>query len=188
MNQNPFSFYDFLGYLIPGGFFILLMYFCGLTFDLDIVVDLTELLRGKSQIFGILNYASIVIISYIAGHFISITSAFFIEKYMNENLGYPSQYLFNKLSDDLEIVCIPSSCEQDEDIKRKIKYCIIKAVLLPITPWDYATQKLCYSQSLPFQLASTTWQMIKDGYEKKFILDNELLKVGTGLHDDLFRL
>lgn len=188
MNQNPFSFYDFLGYLIPGGFFILLMYFCGLTFDLDIVVDLTELLRGKSQIFGILNYASIVIISYIAGHFISITSAFFIEKYMNENLGYPSQYLFNKLSDDLEIVCTPSSCEQDEDIKRKIKYCIIKAVLLPITPWDYATQKLCYSQSLPFQLASTTWQMIKDGYEKKFILDNELLKVGTGLHDDLFRL
>ena len=65
MNQNPFSFYDFLGYLIPGGFFILLMYFCGLTFDLDIVIDLSELLRGQSQIFGILNYASIVIISYI---------------------------------------------------------------------------------------------------------------------------
>ncbi len=52
MNQNPFSFYDFLGYLIPGGFFILLMYFCGLTFDLDIVINLTELLRGQSQIFG----------------------------------------------------------------------------------------------------------------------------------------
>ncbi|MGK7620127.1 hypothetical protein [Salmonella enterica] len=188
MNQNPFSFYDFLGYLIPGGFFILLMYFCGLTFDLDIVVDLTELLKGQSQIFGVLNYASIVIISYIAGHFISITSAFFIEKYMNEKLGYPSQYLFNKLSDDLEIVCTPSCCEQDEDIKRKIKYRIIKAVLLPITPWDYATQKLCYSQSLPFQLANTTWQIIKDGYEKKFRLDNELLKFGTGLHDDLFRL
>ncbi|HCA3407729.1 TPA: hypothetical protein MO340_003661 [Salmonella enterica subsp. salamae serovar 35:g,m,s,t:-] len=188
MNQNPFSFYDFLGYLIPGGFFILLMYFCGLTFDLDIVVDLTELLKGQSQIFGVLNYASIVIISYIAGHFISITSAFFIEKYMNEKLGYPSQYLFNKLSDDLEIVCTPSCCEQDEDIKRKIKYRVIKAVLLPITPWDYATQKLCYSQSLPFQLANTTWQIIKDGYEKKFRLDNELLKVGTGLHDDLFRL
>ncbi|ENY4021408.1 hypothetical protein ACFXII_004542, partial [Salmonella enterica subsp. enterica serovar Johannesburg] len=188
VNQNPFSFYDFLGYLIPGGFFILLMYFCGLTFDLDIVVDLTELLKGQSQIFGVLNYASIVIISYIAGHFISITSAFFIEKYMNEKLGYPSQYLFNKLSDDLEIVCTPSCCEQDEDIKRKIKYRIIKAVLLPITPWDYATQKLCYSQSLPFQLANTTWQIIKDGYEKKFRLDNELLKVGTGLHDDLFRL
>ncbi|MBJ8386555.1 hypothetical protein [Citrobacter cronae] len=188
MNQNPFSFYDFLGYLIPGGFFILLMYFCGLTFDLDIVVDLTELLKGQSQIFGVLNYASIVIISYIAGHFISITSAFFIEKYMNEKLGYPSQYLFNKLSDDLEIVCTPSCCEQDEDIKRKIKYRIIKAVLSPITPWDYATQKLCYSQSLPFQLANTTWLIIKDGYEKKFRLDSELLKVGTGLHDDLFRL
>ncbi|HHV9075290.1 TPA: hypothetical protein ACUSSR_004442, partial [Shigella flexneri] len=172
MNQNPFSFYDFLGYLIPGGFFILLMYFCGLTFDLDIVIDLTELLRGQSQIFGILNYGSIVIISYIAGHFISITSAFFIEKYMNEELQYPSEYLFNKLSDDKKNVLTPSSDKQNEDTKRKIKYCIIKVMLFPIIPWDYATQKLCYSQSLPFQLANTTWLMIKEGYEKKFRIDD----------------
>ncbi|EPJ1198459.1 hypothetical protein ACTEVG_004454 [Escherichia coli] len=188
MNQNPFSFYDFLGYLIPGGFFILLMHFCGLTFDLDIVIDLTELLRGQSQIFGILNYGSIVIISYIAGHFISITSAFFIEKYMNEELQYPSEYLFNKLSDDKKNVLTPSSDKQNEDTKRKIKYCIIKLMLFPIIPWDYATQKLCYSQSLPFQLANTTWLMIKEGYEKKFRIDDKLLNIRTGLHDDLFRL
>ncbi|EHF0799912.1 hypothetical protein E5101_21450 [Shigella flexneri] len=188
MNQNPFSFYDFLGNLIPGGFFILLMYFCGLTFDLDIVIDLTELLRGQSQIFGILNYGSIVIISYIAGHFISITSAFFIEKYMNEELQYPSEYLFNKLSDDKKNVLTPSSDKQNEDTKRKIKYCIIKVMLFPIIPWDYATQKLCYSQSLPFQLANTTWLMIKEGYEKKFRIDDKLLNIRTGLHDDLFRL
>ncbi|EEW3791440.1 hypothetical protein D9X75_07530 [Escherichia coli] len=188
MNQNPFSFYDFLGYLIPGGFFILLMYFCGLTFDLDIVIDLTELLRGQSQIFGILNYGSIVIISYIAGHFISITSAFFIEKYMNEELQYPSEYLFNKLSDDKKNVLTPSSDKQNEDTKRKIKYCITKVMLFPIIPWDYATQKLCYSQSLPFQLANTTWLMIKEGYEKKFRIDDKLLNIRTGLHDDLFRL
>ncbi|EOM7980449.1 hypothetical protein ACS1L9_004308 [Escherichia coli] len=188
MNQNPFSFYDFLGYLIPGGFFILLMYFCGLTFDLDIVIDLTELLRGQNQIFGILNYGSIVIISYIAGHFISITSAFFIEKYMNEELQYPSEYLFNKLSDDKKNVLTPSSDKQNEDTKRKIKYCIIKVMLFPIIPWDYATQKLCYSQSLPFQLANTTWLMIKEGYEKKFRIDDKLLNIRTGLHDDLFRL
>ncbi len=188
MNQNPFSFYDFLGYLIPGGFFILLMYFCGLTFDLDIVIDLTELLRGQSQIFGILNYGSIVIISYIAGHFISITSAFFIEKYMNEELQYPSEYLFNKLSDDKKNVLTPSSDKLNEDTKRKIKCCIIKVMLFPIIPWDYATQKLCYSQSLPFQLANTTWLMIKEGYEKKFRIDDKLLNIRTGLHDDLFRL
>ena len=188
MDQNPFSFYDFLGYLIPGGFLILLMYFCGLTFDLDIVIDLTELLRGQSQIFGILNYGSIVIISYIAGHFISITSAFFIEKYMNEELQYPSEYLFNKLSDDKKNVLTPSSDKQNEDTKRKIKYCIIKVMLFPIIPWDYATQKLCYSQSLPFQLANTTWLMIKEGYEKKFRIDDKLLNIRTGLHDDLFRL
>ncbi len=150
--------------------------------------SLTELLRGQSQIFGILNYGSIVIISYIAGHFISITSAFFIEKYMNEELQYPSEYLFNKLSDDKKNVLTPSSDKQNEDTKRKIKYCIIKVMLFPIIPWDYATQKLCYSQSLPFQLANTTWLMIKEGYEKKFRIDDKLLNIRTGLHDDLFRL
>ncbi|EET0504345.1 hypothetical protein JV429_005001 [Escherichia coli] len=69
-----------------------------------------------------------------------------------------------------------------------MKYCIIKVMLFPIIPWDYATQKLCYSQSLPFQLANTTWLMIKEGYEKKFRIDDKLLNIRTGLHDDLFRL
>ncbi|ECJ5869761.1 hypothetical protein FNN89_18410 [Salmonella enterica subsp. salamae] len=188
MNQNPFSFYDFLGYLIPGGFFILLMYFCGLTLDLDIVIDLTELLRGQSQIFGILNYASMVIISYIAGHFISITSAFFIEKYMNKKLGYPSKYLFNKLIDASESLCSPSCDERSSDKKTKIKNRIINCVLCPITLWDFVTQKLCYSQSLSFHLANTTWLIIKEGYEKNFITNRQLLKDKTGLHDDLFRL
>ncbi|EFL4510108.1 hypothetical protein ABH50_002474 [Escherichia fergusonii] len=188
MNQNPFSFYDFLGYLIPGGFFILVMYFCGLTFDLDIVIDLTELLRGQSQIFGILNYASIVIITYIAGHFISITSAFFIEKYMNKKLGYPSQYLFNKLIDTSERLCCPSCDEQSADKKTKIMNRIIKCVLSPITLWDFVTQKICYSQSLPFHLANTIWLMIKEGYDKKFIINRQLLQDKIGLHDDLFRL
>ncbi|HFI8318117.1 TPA: hypothetical protein ACGSDJ_004526, partial [Escherichia coli] len=188
MNQNPFSFYDFLGYLIPGGFFILLMYFCGLTFDLDIVIDLSELLRGQSQIFGILNYASIVIISYIAGHFISITSAFFIEKHMNKELGYPSKYLFKKLIDTSESICSPSCDERSADKKTKIKNRIIKCVLCPIILWDFITQKLCYSQSLPFHLANTTWLMIKEGYEKKFITNRQLLQDKNGLDDDLFRL
>lgn len=188
MNQNPFSFYDFLGYLIPGGFFILLMYFCGLTFDLDIVIDLTELLRGQSQIFGILNYASIVIISYIAGHFISITSAFFIEKYMNKELGYPSKYLFKKLTDASESICSPSCDERSADKKTKIKNRIINCVLFPIILWDFATQKLCYSQSLPFHLANTTWLIIKEGYEKNFITNRQLLQDKNGLDDDLFRL
>ncbi|EHM9810639.1 hypothetical protein KF464_004029, partial [Salmonella enterica subsp. enterica serovar Derby] len=188
MNQNPFSFYDFLGYLIPGGFFILLIYFCGLIFDLDILIDLRELLRGQSQIFGILNYASIVIITYIAGHFISITSAFFIEKYMNKKLGYPSIYLFNKLTGTSEKVCCPSCDELNADKKTKIKNRIINSILYPITLWDYLTQRLCYSQSLPFHLANTTWLMIKEGYEKKFITNSKLLKDEAGLHDDLFRL
>ncbi|MEG0716104.1 MAG: hypothetical protein RR962_18515 [Hafnia sp.] len=188
MNQNPFSFYDFLGYLIPGGFFILLMYFCSLTYNLDIVVDLTERLKGQGKAFGVLNYSSIVIIAYIAGHFISIASAFFIEKYMNKKLGYPSKYLFNQLLDNSGSILCPSCDEQNTDKKSKIKYRIINIILFPIALGDGITQKLCYSQSLPLQLANTTWLMIKEGYENKFLKNRKLLQAEAGLDDDLFRL
>lgn len=188
VNQNPFSFYDFLGYLIPGGFFILLFYFCGLTYDFDIVADLADLIRSQSKIFGVLDYASIIIISYITGHFISIISAFLIEKYMNEKLEFPSVYLFSKISNLPEEISSTASNRSKTDTKRKIKYCIIEFLLLPVTFLDWATQKLCYSQSLPTQLANTTWLIIKEGYERKFNINKGLLKTNTGLHDDLFRL
>lgn len=152
MNQNPFSFYDFLGYLIPGGFFILLIYFCGLIFDLDILIDLRELLRGQSQIFGILNYASIVIITYIAGHFISITSAFFIEKYMNKKLGYPSIYLFNKLTDTSEKVCCPSCDELNADKKNKNKEPYNQLNIIP-----YNTMGLFNTKTMLFSILAISF-------------------------------
>ncbi|MCZ5921696.1 hypothetical protein O5287_29465, partial [Escherichia coli] len=60
-------------------------------------------------------------------HFISITSAFFIEKYMNKELGYPSKYLFKKLIDTSESICSPSCDERSADKKTKIKNRIIKS-------------------------------------------------------------
>ncbi|EPK5814132.1 hypothetical protein M0L10_004135, partial [Escherichia coli] len=93
-----------------------------------------------------------------------------------------------KLTDASESICSPSCDERSADKKTKIKNRIINCVLFPIILWDFATQKLCYSQSLPFHLANTTWLIIKEGYEKNFITNRQLLQDKNGLDDDLFRL
>lgn len=51
----------------------------------------------------------------------------------------------------------------------------------------YNTKTMLFSIST-IHLANTTWLMIKEGYEKKFITNRQLLQDKNGLDDDLFRL
>lgn len=87
--QNPFSIYDFLGYMIPGLYLIL-----GITyienfpnnFDIHLLLNLntyTDVLL-------------VVVMSYIVGHISSFISSISIEKYSVWTIGYPSKYLLNK--------------------------------------------------------------------------------------------
>ncbi|PXY62200.1 hypothetical protein DMY04_23125 [Enterobacter hormaechei subsp. steigerwaltii] len=89
MNQNPFSIYDFLGYLIPGGLFLYLLYFCGITLDWDVIIQLKKTAIAQESSLSLLGYSSIVILAYIIGHAIAICSAFLgrvrISTLRNEN-------------------------------------------------------------------------------------------------------
>ncbi|KAE9861972.1 hypothetical protein GP671_23745, partial [Escherichia coli] len=137
MNQNPFSIYDFLGYLIPGGLFLYLLYFCGITLDWDVIIQLKKTAIAQESSLSLLGYSSIVILAYIIGHAIAICSAFLVEKYMNDTLQYPSIYLFWELNNDFED-------EVKEGRGRKIKYFIIKTILCPIWLLDKITSNKLY--------------------------------------------
>lgn len=95
VNSTPFSFQDFLGYLIPGGFFI---------FGLGIVHQSAfvnfELQSAFKIVAGFYHNTSptgitfMVIMAYITGHFLSYISSMTIEKYSEWTIGYPSRYIF----------------------------------------------------------------------------------------------
>lgn len=89
--QNPFSFYDFLGYFIPGAitfYVIIFAYFHSNTHDFGMsTVSKTILLFDKNF------YLPFIIASYILGHLLSFVSSITIEKYANWSFGYPSKYL-----------------------------------------------------------------------------------------------
>lgn len=95
INDKPFSFYDFLGYLIPGIFGVY-----SSVFLYKYVKDGTATLN-IFQPSGSLSEEAIisVIFFYVVGHLLSFFSSMSVEKYSVWTLGYPSSYLFNK-SDD----------------------------------------------------------------------------------------
>ncbi len=86
IDQNPFSLYDFLGYLIPGLLFVYSFYFI-ITFNFEnpeFVFNLNLKLD---------DYFIVVILAYIVGHILSYISSITVELYSIWTLGYPSHYL-----------------------------------------------------------------------------------------------
>ncbi|MBT1898731.1 hypothetical protein [Enterobacter hormaechei] len=181
MNQNPFSIYDFLGYMIPGGLFLYLLYFCGITLDWDVIIQLQKTAIAQKSSLSLLGYSSIIILAYIIGHAIAICSAFLVEKYMNDTLQYPSIYLFGKLNNDFK--------EQANRVHRSTIICIItKIILLPLFILDRIFFDNPYSKALPKDLASTLWSKLEQSYKKIFSVDLSKLKNKYALQGDLFRL
>lgn len=98
MTKNPFSLHDFLGYVFPGAFALLLIYvfaelpsFDGIT---SFYIELLNFLEVKSN-FGF-SFEIIVILtllSYIVGHFVAYLSSLTVEHFSNWLYGYPSFFL-----------------------------------------------------------------------------------------------
>ena len=101
MNKNPFSIYDFLGYLFPGLIFVVTVFFvCHVTsvplqeyFDFSKYQDLLK--KGKeydwweSTVF-------VIVASYVVGHIVAYLSSSTVEYFTNHLFGYPSHYLLHE--------------------------------------------------------------------------------------------
>ncbi len=117
MNKNPFSLYDFLGYLFPGLIALMLVIYIVYAKDkgfsieeyfyisnfmqmLDNIFTSTSDVNGvtvRSRSINILESTTlIVVLSYIAGHIVAYVSSRFIEYFSKRLYGYPSVFLFNR--------------------------------------------------------------------------------------------
>jgi len=86
--RNPFSLYDFLGYLLPGAF---------LLFGAEVLMEMGSIGFKANDIiedYGRINaWVAFIVVAYIAGHGINYLSSITIEKYSVWMYGYPSYYL-----------------------------------------------------------------------------------------------
>lgn len=86
--RNPFSLYDFLGYLLPGAFFL---------FGAEVLMEMGSTDFNANDLiekYGRINaWVAFIVVAYIAGHGINYLSSITIEKYSVWMYGYPSYYL-----------------------------------------------------------------------------------------------
>ena len=90
MKQNPFSLYDFLGYLIPGSILIYLYLILENWSDKQSGNNIEIVFESVSK-YNFQEIFFFIIISYALGHLISFISSISIEKYGNWKYGYPSK-------------------------------------------------------------------------------------------------
>ena len=98
MNKNPFSIYDFMGYLFPGVMvFVLYLIFTQIDFDVTRLKDIS--LASNPELSGNFDLEKsllLVVICYILGHIVAYLSSITVEFASNKLFGYPSKYLLNE--------------------------------------------------------------------------------------------
>jgi len=90
MTQNPFSLYDFLGYLIPGSTLIYLYLILENFTDDKSAKNVGTIFSSLSK-YNLQEVFFFIIVSYALGHLMSFISSISVEKYGNWKYGYPSK-------------------------------------------------------------------------------------------------
>lgn len=110
MKQNPFSLYDFLGYVFPGALaLMLIVFFNYLSSHLNpdtnpslysIFTEAIKFLKSQNKVgnLGIIEETVILTIAaYIMGHIVAYMSSLTVEKFSILVYGYPSEFLMLKV-------------------------------------------------------------------------------------------
>lgn len=100
MEKNPFSIYDFMGYLFPGilTLFMLQSYCGGSPFRIEDFLDfeqINDITKGFGESFSLESSVIWIVLSYTIGHIMSYMSSITVEYFSNKVFGYPSEYLMN---------------------------------------------------------------------------------------------
>lgn len=102
MEKNPFSFYDFLGYLFPGLLALLIIihivYLKEWTSIIDYfsINDFIHTFKEKLHIEWWKSTLILIVSSYICGHIIAYLSSTTVEYFANRTFNYPSYYLLHQ--------------------------------------------------------------------------------------------
>lgn len=188
MEKNPFSIYDFFGYLFPGFFFlIILVVFLPFNAELNasdyfklshLVALCTEDFNIQSFSFGESSLLAIIIliIAYILGHIISYLSSLTIEYLATRAFHYPSAFLLNVQSCKLKNVIryyIPKSM----NLFLKVYRVFLAFLLFPISTFILIFG--CESTHLIHFITRPVDKYIRENIKRKFIEIREYLRMSS---------
>lgn len=130
--QNPFSLYDFLGYFVPGAFFV---YTLAALSALALRTAPVGTLRNDLKLNSLEIYLPFVIVSYVVGHLLSFVSSLTVEQYALWQFGYPSHYLLGGPFDSYR-------SRQSQKRRRRLLEAANAVFLLPISLQEQVIARL----------------------------------------------
>ncbi|UTW47006.1 hypothetical protein [Bacterioplanoides sp. SCSIO 12839] len=183
MKQNPFSFYDFLGYLIPGAVLIYTLFY---VFNIDLF-KILQLGAGHSSVASqFLSYIPGVIAAYLLGHVLAIGSSAVVESFCNFTNGYPSEYLF--------AVSANEYLHKDLATYEEFKRICLWLLVLPVSFLDMILNKFLKIKSfgqakeLPRGLRLVVFDKCCFLLKNKISIDVSKLNIERGIDGDYLRL
>lgn len=133
LKQNPFSFYDFLGYFTPGAMLLYLAaYFSKVIWPQAATFHDIAAQAGLEKAES---YVPFVLFAYAIGHILSFVSSITIERYSLWAMGYPSKYLLG----------VEHSGYFSTDKHKRLRLVIrtlVFAMILPISAMDFLFGRL----------------------------------------------
>lgn len=183
MKQNPFSFYDFLGYMLPGA---VLLYVVTFVFGMDSFVSTLNLNNASSSTANqLLSFVPAVIGSYLLGHVLAIGSSTVIEAFTNYSNGYPSEFLF-----DVK----PHAYLTSDTTSGNAGRIILWLLILPISLFKTILKDICkitlfdQAKALPKPLRDAAFIKCKKVIKNEMGVDVSKMKIEKGIDGDYLRL
>ncbi|EHN68039.1 hypothetical protein [Aliivibrio fischeri] len=183
MQQNPFSFYDFLGYMLPGA---VLLYLLTFVFGVDNLISILSLNETTNSTANqLLSFIPAVISSYLLGHILAIGSSALIESFSNYSNGYPSEFLFG----------VKAKSYLDSDSKMGIfGRFLLWIIILPISVFKLVLKDICkikmfnQAKALPSPLKEAAFTKCKKVLKDEIEVDTKALVISNGIDGDYLRL
>ncbi|WP_462325576.1 hypothetical protein [Desulfoplanes sp.] len=173
-NQNPFSIYDFLGYLIPGSIFTFSL------FQFEAFSNLIKKFNGALIEFSnekLFFLIVMIAISYCFGHALALLSSLFVERYYLYRRGYPPFSLFSY------------RYSYREKNKRKFYRTMLFIILAPISILDYIFVDILKVNGLQPKKLNPLICLNSKETIKNFFVENGILFDPHKIFDgELFRL
>ncbi|ELB2157758.1 hypothetical protein QNZ88_004661 [Vibrio parahaemolyticus] len=183
MKQNPFSFYDFLGYMLSGA---VLLYMVTFVFGVDdIVAKLSLEDTSNSTASQMLSFIPAVICSYLLGHVLAIGSSALIEAFTNYSNGYPSEFLFGVK---------PKAYLSSDTCSGQIGRVVLWLLILPISVFKLVLKDALkikmfnQAKALPKPLREATFEKCTAILSEQIRVDTSQMKLERGIDGDYLRL
>lgn len=183
-DKNPFSIYDFLGYLFPGVvtlFAILIVRQCIISesdfFDTLHVHSIVQMLKAEKDINWFQASFCIVVAAYVIGHIVAYSSSLSVEYLANKSFGYPSSYLLENSGSSF----YKHFFEKSENLYQKVFRWLVALVLWPISSFIF----ICSEHGLrAFLLNPLTPYIAKAVKTKTFNLYSKLGLEHRSINDE----